>query len=135
MSRYAIFCYEQLYGGLHGMNITSVIEADFDGEVNDYCEQLACDVIDSYSAISDTLYEEAKESVAASHGIDIKDFCEDNYEDEFNECLQDLYQEDIAFEWSIVNEARAGQYSTEELDDMCYNMTYDDFIKDYCYPN
>ena len=135
MARYAIFCYEQLYGGLHGMNITSVIEASSDGEVNDYCEQQACDVIDSYSDISDTLYEEARESVATSHSIDIEDFCEDDYEDEFNECLQDLYQEDIAFEWSIVDEARAGQYSTEKLDEMCYNMTYDDFIKDYCYSN
>ena len=127
MARYAIFCYEQLYSGLHGMNITGVIEENSDEETNEYCRQASLEVIESYSCIYDIFAEEALETLRDRY------YMEDAwFDDEFTMALQELYEEDIAFEWAVVDEDLASQYSTEELDAMCYDMGYNSFVENFC---
>lgn len=127
MTRYAIFCYEQLYSGLHGMNVTGVIEANSDKEADEYCHQASLDVIESYSCIYDTFAEEVLEILRDRY------YMEDAwFDDEVTATLQELYEEDVSFDWAVIDEDLAGKYSTQELDAMCYDMGYRAFVDEYC---
>ena len=113
MARYVIFAAEQMYGGLHGMNSTFVTEADSDREIEFIAEQASLDVIDSYKCIREVLF--------------------DDLDPEIDDGLrQDACYEDVMYEWALIDEELAGNYSTKELDSMAYDMGYEDFVEAYC---
>lgn len=121
MARYAIFACDEMYGGLHGMNYTGVIEADSEEEVAGLAFEEALYVIQSYADIYETLDKEAEECIE-----------ENMTEDEIEEFRNDIYTNDVQTTWALVDESVAKNYTTEELDDICYNMTYSDFVEKYC---
>lgn len=112
MTRYVIFAAEQMYGGLHGMNSTFVIEAESEHEVEFAAEQASLDIIDSYECIREIIFDD----------IDIDD----------DELRQDACYEDVMYEWALIDEELAGNYSTKELDSMAYDMGYEEFVEAYC---
>lgn len=122
MARYAIFACDEMYGGLHGMNYTGVVEANSADEVADIALEEAFDIIQSYSDIYEILEKEVEECIE-----------EDMTEDEIEELRNEIYTNDAQIAFALVDESIAKDYTTEELDNMCYNMTYSDFIKKYCF--
>ena len=121
MARYAIYGCDQLYAGLHGMCEMAVIDADDEEEARENAFNLALEVIQSYADIYDALDEEVKESIE-----------DDMSDDEIEEMYDDAYKEDADCYWALVDESVAGQYSTEELNNMCYRISYNEFVKQYC---
>ena len=112
MARYAVFAADELYKGLHGMNSTFVTEAESDREIEQIAHDASLDVIDSYMCIRDDLYE----------GVDPEDY----------EVMNEIALGDIMYEWAVIDEKLAGNYSTEELDSMVYEMGYENFVEAYC---
>ena len=53
-------------------------------------------------------------------------------EEEEDEVRNDIYTNDVQTIWALVDESVAKDYTTEELDNMCYRMTYPDFVEQYC---
>ena len=122
MARYAVFVCDEMYGGLHGMNYTGVIEADSVDKMVDIALEEAFYIIESYSDIYEALEEEVEEYIE-----------EDMTEDEIEELRNEIYTKDAQISFALIDESIAKDYTTKELDNMCYNMTYSDFIKEYCF--
>lgn len=107
MGYYAIYAYENMYGGLHGINDYAVIEADSYEMAEKIATELSSDVIDSY--IDD-------EEIREATGIDEDD-------EFFTDELDDFYAEEIAYdiytldESKIRNEISLNSYSEEFRDD------------------
>lgn len=112
MARYAVFAADELYKGLHDMNSTFVIEVASDREIDWMARDASLDVIDSYMCIRDDLYE----------GVDPED----------HETKNEIALGDIMYEWAVIDEKLAGNYSTEELDSMVRGIGYKDFVEVYC---
>lgn len=121
MARYAVFACDEMYGGLHGMNYTGVIEADSEEEVANLAFEEALNIIQSYADIYEALEKEIEECIE-----------DDMTEKEIEDLKNDVYTNDIQTIWALVDELVAEDYTTEELDDICYNMTYSDFVEEYC---
>ena len=111
MNRYAIFAAEQLYGGLHGMCYEGVVEAKDDQDAENYAIIQSCEVIDSYDCIREELKNENGEV-----GL-----CEIN--------------DDILFNYARVDESKVHGMTTSELDELCYDIGYDEFSTLYCVPD
>ena len=121
MARYAVFARDEMYGGLHGMNYTGVIEADSEEEVANLAFEEALNVIQSYADIYEALEKEIEEYIE-----------DDMTKEEIEDLRNDVYTNDVQTIWALVDELVAEDYTTEELDDICYNMTYSDFVEEYC---
>ena len=90
MGYYAIYAYENIYGGLHGINDYAVVEADSYEMAEKFAAELSSDVIDSY--IDD-------EEIREAAGIDEDD-------DFFTEELDDFYAEEIAYDIYTLDESK-----------------------------
>ncbi len=107
MGYYAIYAYENMYGGLHGINDYAVVKADSYEMAEKMATELSSDVIDSY--IDD-------EEIREAAGINEDD-------DFFTEELDDFYAEEIAYdiytldESKIRDEISLNSYSDEFRDD------------------
>ena len=112
MARYVVFAAEEFYGGLYGMNSTFVTEAASDREIEWIARDASLDIIDSYACIRDAIYED----------VDPEDY----------ESMSEIALEDVMYEWALIDEELAGNYSTKELDSMAYDMGYEDFVEAYC---
>lgn len=121
MARYAVFACDEMYGGLHDMNYTGVIEADSENEVANLAFEEALYIIQSYPDIYETLDKEAEECIE-----------DDMTEEEMEELRNDIYINDVQTTWALVDESVAKNYTTEELDNICSNITYSDFVEKYC---
>lgn len=121
MARYAVFACDEMYGGLHGMNYTGVVEADSEEEVANLAFEEALNIIQSYADIYKALEKEIEECIE-----------DDMTEEEIEDLRNDVYTNDVQTIWALVDESVACGYTTKELDDICYNMTYSDFVEEYC---
>ena len=107
MGYYAIYAYENIYGGLHGINDYAVVKADSYEMAEKMAAELSSDVIDSY--IDD-------EEIREATGIDEDD-------EFFTDELDDFYAEEIAYdiytldESKIRDEISLNSYSDEFRDD------------------
>ena len=110
---YAIHAFDDMYGGLHGIESYSVIEAESLKEAEEYAFECSCDIIEDY--VIHEFYNDAE-----NEGI------ED--EEELQEYIDECIQEDIAYEVYKVKETTE---SLEELDDKI-NQDPEDFIEKYC---
>lgn len=123
MARWAIYACEQMYGGLHGMHSVSVIETDDEAEVMDCAREQSYEVMDSYSEIYDSLEEEIR-------------YCLEEYEEYGEDEVRDMvYSENVDYAYHLLNEnailegKRVSDYTTRELESMCYDFGYDEFVK------
>ena len=120
MTRYAIYAGDQLYGGLHGMCTHMVVECNSIEDAVLIAREESIDVIQSYSGIYETLDNDIAESIE-----------ENVSEDEMEEYRNDVYNEDIDYNIWLINEEKAQNFTTDELDEMFYNLP-EGFIEKYC---
>lgn len=104
VKKYFIYAYDEMYNGLHGMYDYRFDECTLQS-AEAYGYEMSYNVIESYSDIYESLYDE------------------DSTEEEMNEAIQ----EDIAYEiWELRDDAP----SFEELEAM--NLDPQSYIDDYC---
>lgn len=111
---FAIHAYENIYGGLHGMEERRVIECINEKEAEEYAIDLSRDVIQDY-----TLKE--IEDDAISYGYERES-------EEFDAYVEECIEDNIQYEIFPIRETTK---SIEELDSI-YNNYPDDFIKTMC---
>ena len=123
MRLWAVWGCDQIYGGLHGIESTAVIEGTED-DACEYAETLSREVIESYSLIQDYLEE------------DVRETCEFNDVD-YNEDGEDVwfirnevYGEDMEYGYIELDVNKLPTLDIEELDKMYYNYR-DEFTDKY----
>lgn len=91
MAIYMIYAYEHMYGGLHGMNNTVILESEDAKSLRSMATEMSMEVMDSYSDVGETLLENAREE-AESRGIYDED------DPEFEEILDEEYEENVEYD-------------------------------------
>lgn len=91
MAIYMIYAYEHMYGGLHGMNNTVILESEDTKSLYSMATEMSMEVMDSYSDVGETLLENAREE-AESRGIYDED------DPEFEEILDEEYEENVEYD-------------------------------------
>lgn len=91
MAIYMIYAYEHMYGGLHGMNNTVILESEDAKFLRSMATEMSMEVMDSYSDVGETLLENAREE-AESRGIYDED------DPEFEEILDEEYEENVEYD-------------------------------------
>lgn len=118
MKRYAIYAYEQTFGGLHGMSEVAVITAESREEAEEIAEDMSYEVIDCYSDIREIMEQ------------DCADYADPETDPELYQTLLDeARSEDVAFEiYEITVE------SDKDDDALTLEMARDreEFIERYC---
>ena len=111
MKRYFVYAYDQSYGGLHGMYDWCFMESSYE-DAECTAAEMSANVIDSYSDIRYSLFDCEEEEI---------------YERYSEEEINEIVQEDIAFE---IYEVRDDAPSFEELEAMYLDP--ESYIKEYC---
>lgn len=122
MAIWAIKAYDDIYGGLHGMQDIDIFDGTED-EASQIASEMAGDVIDSYYDIRDALEEEV-ERICELEGIDLED------ESEVDEIREEVYGSDAQWEIYELDITKLPTVDTMELRDMFYN-TPDEFLEKY----
>lgn len=115
--KYLINAYENLYGGLHGMNDIYVGEFYDKAAAEEAAENSSREVIESYGSIYEDLEESARE------------FAEDEGAS-FEEVFEEVIEEDICYEVILLND-KARNHSAYDLDQELFDIGYDEFVKKY----
>lgn len=123
MRLWAVCGFEQMYGGLHGMIETAIIEGTED-EAREYAIELSESVINSYSEIADELEETIKEECKLNN----INYYED--EDEVWSIREQVYDDDIDYEYVELDVNKLPTLDIEKLEEMLYNDK-DSFIDTY----
>ena len=113
MKIYAIWGHDVIYGGLHGMEYTDIIETEDDLDALASAELLAWDVVESFSFIQNTLEEEVEEA--------LMELSEEEKEEKEEEIRSEIYREDL--EWGAIelDKDLLPTLDLNILDDMYYN--------------
>jgi len=123
MRLWAVCGFEQMYGGLHGMIETAIIEGTED-EAREYAIELSESVINSYSEIADELEETIKEDCEFNN----INYYED--EDEVWSIREQVYDDDIDYEYVELDVNKLPTLNIETLEKMFYDDK-DSFIDAY----
>lgn len=123
MRLWAVYGFEQMYGGLHGMIETAIIEGTED-EAREYAIELSESVINSYSEIADELEETIKEECELNN----INYYED--EDEVWSIREQIYDDDIDYEYVELDVNKLPTLDIEKLEEMFYDDK-DSFIDAY----
>lgn len=123
MRLWAVCGFEQMYGGLHGMIETAIIEGTED-EAREYAIELSESVINSYSEIADELEETIKENCEFNN----INYYED--EDEVWSIREQVYDDDIDYEYVELDVNKLPTLDIEKLEEMFYDDK-DSFIDAY----
>jgi len=119
---YLIYAAEQHYDGLHGMYDIDIIEVASEREADQYGEEMSYNVMNSYSGIVDTMWEEADES-AALEGYNEEGPEREDYMQTYVEQLQEDNLEWIVYELS-------NEHTLDEYREMLEKNVYWKDIKD-----
>lgn len=111
MVRYFIWAAEQMYEGLHGIEDRRVVETLSYEDACDWANEMSIGVIESYCE------EEYRDMVDNEVNRDDYD-TEDEYWDAFDERLGDLKCENTYWVVTEVDEEKASNISTQDLDHM-----------------
>ena len=123
MRLWAVWGYDSMFGGLYGMEETAIVEGTED-EAREWGIELSESVINSYSEIADYLEERIKEE------------CEFNdinyYEDEDGvwSIREQIYDEDIEFEYVELDISKLPTLDIQTLEEMFYNDK-EEFLDNY----
>lgn len=123
MRLWAVSGFDQMYGGLHGMIETAIIEGNED-EAREYAIELSESVINSYSEIADFLEEKIKEECEFNN----IDYYED--EDGVWSVREEVYDEDIDYEYVELDVNKLPTLDIETLEEMLYDDKFD-FVNTY----
>ena len=119
MKLWAVWGYDDIYGGLHGMKEIGIYEGT-ENEAIEYARELADSVICSYSDIYDTLEDSIRE-YCEFYGVESEE--EDDIREEF-------YNDDMVYGCIELDVNKLPTLDIEELEKMYYNDE-DDFIETY----
>ena len=122
MAYWAIKAYDDIYGGLHGMQDINILCGTED-EAREVASDMAFDVIDSYYDIRDAL-EEKVERICELEGIDLAD------ESEVDKIRGEVYDQDAQWEIYELDRTKLPTVNTVKLRDMFYNNP-DEFLEKY----
>ena len=123
MKLWAVWGYDDIYGGLHGMKEVEIYEGT-ENEAIEYARELADSVISSYSDIYDALEDSVRE-YCEDEGIEMGIGSED--EDDIRE---EFYNNDMVYGCIELDMTKLPTLDLEELEKMYYNDE-DGFIEAY----
>lgn len=123
MKLWAVWGYDDIYGGLHGMKEVEIYEGT-ENEAIEYARELADSVISSYSAIYDALEDSVRE-YCEDEGIEMGIGSEE--EDDIRE---EFYNDDMVYGCIELDITKLPTLDIEELKKMYYNDE-DGFIEAY----
>lgn len=127
MNVYVIHAFDEIFGGLHGMEEWSMEECQNEKEAIETAIEMSCDVIDSYSDITEILHERAEDLLS----YDIEEGrinSEFQREQAFNSYYEDCIREDISYYVVKLDSS----HSLEEYEKMhADRYTYDELIDEF----
>lgn len=123
MKLWAVWGYDDIYGGLHGMKEVEIYEGT-ESEAIEYARELADSVISSYSDIYDALEDSVRE-YCEDEGIEMGIGSEE--EDDIRE---EFYNNDMVYGCIELDITKLPTLDIEELEKMYYNDE-DGFIEAY----
>ena len=123
MKLWAVWGYDDIYGGLHGMKEVEIYEGT-ENEAIEYARELADSVISSYSDIYDTLEDSVRE-YCEDEGIEMGIGSEE--EDDIRE---EIYNDDMVYGCIELDVTKLPTLDIEELEKMYYNDE-DGFVEAY----
>ena len=123
MKLWAIWGYDNIYGGLNGMKEVEIYEGT-ENEAIEYARELADSVISSYSDIYDALEDSVRE-YCEDEGIEMGVGSEE--EDDIRE---EFYNDDMVYGCIELDVSKLPTLDIEELEKMYYNDE-DGFIEAY----
>ena len=123
MKLWAVWGYDDIYGGLHGMKEVEIYEGT-ENEAIEYARELANSVISSYSDIYDALEDSVRE-YCEDEGIEMGVGSEE--EDDIRE---EIYNDDMVYGCIELDVTKLPTLDLEELEKMYYNDE-DGFIEAY----
>ena len=123
MKLWAVWGYDDIYGGLHGMKEVEIYEGT-ENEAIEYARELADSVIGSYSDIYDALEDSVRE-YCEDEGIEMGVGSEE--EDDIRE---EFYNDDMVYGCIELDITKLPTLDIEELEKMYYNDE-DGFIEAY----
>lgn len=118
-SIFAVYAYDNLYGGLHGMGSYSLFIGDSLKEVEEYAADQSREVIESYENIQDSLTDQADEMM-------------NDDDTTYDEAFEQAIEEDIAYEVYRLNidADNISDDEFEELEKEWYDSP-DEFLQKY----
>lgn len=123
MPRFLCYATENRYQGLHGISNIFVTEAENIEDAQEECFEASIELMSSYGDIEEELREEAK-------------FCLDDEDEENEEKLDEAFWEcqceNACVQVWEIDEEKAKDFSTQELDTIAYKRGYETFIEEYC---
>lgn len=123
MKLWAVWGYDDIYGGLHGMKEVEIYEGT-ENEAIEYARELADSVISSYSDIYDALEDSVRE-YCEDEGIEMGIGSEE--EDDIRE---EFYNDDMVYGCIELDITKLPTLDIEKLEKMYYNDE-DGFIEAY----
>lgn len=127
MNVYVIHSFDEIYGGLHGMEDWSMEEYQSEKEAIETAIEMSYDVIDSYSDITEILHERAEDLLS----YDIEEgriISEQQRETAFNNYYDECVKEDISYEIVKLDFSHSLEEYEKMLDD---GYTYDELIDEF----
>lgn len=121
MAIYLIYACEQNYGGLHGMYDWDIRECNSKQKAEELGEYMSHEVMETYSCIMDSLYEQANEYIERDT-ID-----ENEYQDLFDSYLDDLIEENVEYQLYELDP----HYSEEEYRKLTESMDWEEIVERY----
>lgn len=125
MAIWAIRAYDELYGGLHGMERYDIIEGT-EKEADECGREMSYEVIESYMDIYNSLEDNVREYCEAE-GLD---YDEDG--EEVENIREEIYGEDTAWDVHVLDWTKLPTLDFNKLNNMFYNNP-DEFLKLYAY--
>jgi len=123
MKLWAVWGYDDMYGGLHGMKEVEIYEGT-ENEAIEYARELADSVISSYSDIYDALEDYVREC-CEDEGIEMGIGSEEE-----NDIRDEIYNDDMVYGCIELDVNKLPTLDLEELEKMYYNDE-DGFIEAY----
>lgn len=118
MPRFFYFACEGIYGGLHGVYNYGVIDAYNEDDVRNEAINASLEIINSYSSICESLKSDVEYRMEPG--------------DNFDELYEEACYEDVVYGLWRIDENKAKNFSTEELNRMSCSMGEDEFVKRFC---
>jgi len=128
MNVYVIHAFDEIYGGLHGMEDWTIEECKDENEAIDIAKDMSCDVIDRYADITDILAERAEDLLS----YDIEEgriISEQQKETAFNNYYEECVVEDMAYEIVKLDASYTIDQYNEMLDSGEYD--YEDLVEEF----
>lgn len=120
MPRFFYIACDGIYGGLHGMCDYGVIDTSNEDDARNEAINASLAVINSYSDISGLLETDVEYRLNFETNVN------------FDELYEKVCYEDVEYSLWRIDENKAKDFSTEELNMISYSMGEEEFVKKFC---